>query len=129
MRALLVTLLFALIIPIALGPATTEVTRWLGGEPEHTCACGMKRGTCGCLECARLEAQRKADQRSVAYATARSTCEDDDGMVRAPQLPLVAPPPDAFAVVDAPSEKVLDAPVSPLQSEPNQEPITPPPRA
>lgn len=34
--------------------------QYFGGTKAHHCACGMKPGTCGCPECARIEAAKLA---------------------------------------------------------------------
>ena len=97
-------LAFVVMLPVALGPARTTIERALGGEPAHTCACGMKRGTCGCPACERLEQEAKKASKHVAI---RNACEDDDGFVRAPAVPLV---------------------ISSFDSQLAREPSTPPPR-
>jgi len=115
-------------MPIALGPATSTVTRLLGGEPEHKCMCGMKRGECGCPDCEKLEAQRRADHREHTYAMIRSGCEDDEGFVRAPPIPVAVPLRDAVLVMPAPSETVFIVSIAALESQLSREPSTPPPR-
>jgi hypothetical protein len=127
--AWLLAALFVVAFPIALGPATAEFTRWLGGEPEHVCMCGMKRGTCGCPACERLEAERRADARTSKLATVHRSCEGDDGVIAPPALPACAPLGERIAVLRAPSRAVFVAPVTRLQSELAREPSTPPPRA
>ena len=123
---LLAWLVFVVLLPAALGPARMTIERALGGEPSHTCACGMKRGTCGCPECERLEEAKKHVGKHVAI---RSTCEDDDGFVRAPATPIVTPP-NAPLVVARATSVVRELPnVSSLDSELATEPSTPPPRA
>jgi hypothetical protein len=86
----------------------------------------MKRGTCGCPECERLEAQKKHVGKSVAV---RSACEDDDGLVRAPAAPIVTPPNAPLIIATAPSTIGERPIVSVLDSQLVREPSTPPPRA
>jgi hypothetical protein len=119
-------LAFVFMLPVALGPARMTIERALGGEPSHACACGMKRGTCGCPECERLEAQKQKIGKSVAV---RSACEDDDGFVRAPAAPLVTPPNAPLAIIAAASIERERPFVSTLHSQLSLEPSTPPPRA
>jgi len=122
----LVWLVFVVMLPVALGPARMTFERALGGEPSHTCACGMKRGTCGCPECEKLEQQRANVSKHVAV---RNTCEDDDGFVRAPATPIVTPP-NAPLVIAAATSTHGELPiVSSLDSQLAREPSTPPPRA
>ncbi len=122
-------MVFIAAMPIALGPATSTVTRWLGGEPEHKCMCGMKRGECGCPDCEKLEAERRADHREHATAMIRSGCEDDDGFVRASPIPVAVPVSDgALVVASAPSEPMFVFSKGPLESQFLLEPSTPPPR-
>ena len=121
----LVWLAFAVMLPVALGPARTTIERALGAEPSHACACGMKRGTCGCPECERIERDAKKISKHVAV---RNTCEDGDGLVRAPALPIVTPPNAPLVITAAASmEKELPS-VSSLDSQLAREPSTPPPR-
>ena len=119
-------LAFVVMLPVALGPARMTIERALGGEASHTCACGMKRGTCGCPECERLEQVKKHVGKHVAV---RSTCEDDDGIVRAPAVPIVTPPNAPLVVARASSIVGERLVVSALDSQLAREPSTPPPRA
>ncbi len=128
-KAWLAAALFVVVLPIGLGPGTSNVTRWLGGEPEHACMCGMKRGTCGCPECERLEAERRADARVSKLVTVHRTCERDDGTVPAPELPVGAPSVAGIDVAPAPSHEDGYQRVRWLLSQLAGEPSTPPPRA
>ncbi len=129
MSRLLAFIVFVIALPIALGPATSTVTRFLGGELEHHCACGMKRGQCGCPECEHLEHARRDAKRASKYVAVRSTCEDDDGLVRAPNLPLAAPLVAGFVLASASSVAFDPEPIAPLRTRLSKEPSTPPPRA
>jgi hypothetical protein len=122
----LVWLAFVVMLPVALGPARTTIERALGGEPVHACACGMKRGTCGCPYCERTELEAKEVSKHVAV---RNTCEDDEGFVRAPATPLVTPPNAPLVVARATSIAWERPCVSSLDSQLAREPSTPPPRA
>jgi hypothetical protein len=119
-------LAFVVMLPVALGPARMTIERALGGEPSHACACGMKRGTCGCPECERLDREAKKVSKHVAV---RSTCEDDDGFVRAPAAPIVTMPNAPLVVARATSVMWERPSVSSLDSQLAREPSTPPPRA
>jgi hypothetical protein len=121
-----VWLAFVVMLPVALGPARMTIERALGGEPSHACACGMKRGTCGCPECERLEQEAKRPSKHVAV---RSTCEDDDGFVRAPAMPIVTPPNAPPLVIVASASTSAEPPiVTTLDSQLARQPSTPPPR-
>jgi hypothetical protein len=122
----LVWLAFAVMLPVALGPARTPIERALGGEPSHACACGMKRGTCGCPECERVEREKETVSKHIAV---RNACEDDDGFVRAPATPLVIVPNAALVVARATSVTRELPSASSLDSQLAREPSTPPPRA
>jgi hypothetical protein len=128
-RGLLAFIVFVIALPIALGPATSTVTRLLGGEVQHHCACGMKRGQCGCAECEHVEASRRDAKRVHKYVTVRSSCEDDDGVARAPNLPLVTPALAGFVLVSPPSVTFDAEPIRELRTQLSKEPSTPPPRA
>jgi len=120
-----VWLAFVVMLPVALGPARMTIERALGGEPSHACACGMKRGTCGCPECERLEQAAKKASKHVAV---RNTCEDDDGFARAPAAPIVTPPNAPLVIVTASFTQRERPSVSSLDSLLAREPSTPPPR-
>jgi hypothetical protein len=116
-------------LPIGLGPATSTVVRLLGGGPEHVCMCGMKRGTCGCPECQRLEAERRAGRRVRAYDVIHRTCDGDDGVAVTPALPPFVSAPDGVAVPEPAAAKTAPTPIAALRSQLAREPSTPPPRA
>jgi hypothetical protein len=128
-RHVRLALLFALLAPMLLGPGSAWVLRALGGAPEHQCACGMKPGTCGCPECARIEHERSEAKRPLPYAALRSTCEDSDAPLASAALPLVhgASP---IAVLVAPFARLTsDTRTSALHPRGRPEPPIPPPRA
>jgi hypothetical protein len=116
--------LVAIVVPAALGPATGVVLRRLGAEMTHVCKCGMKAGTCGCPECARLERdahrsasapawKRECDDDEPAFASALPDAVVPAGSSAAPAFFVVAPPRTDFGL--------------PLVH-PEDEPPTPPPR-
>jgi hypothetical protein len=91
-------LLWIVVMPLALGPATTPLTRWLGGEADHRCSCGMKAGTCGCPECERLERIRAYDrEHESTNPLVKTACDTNDDMLRSqtpcasiPTMPAIA---------------------------------------
>jgi hypothetical protein len=121
----LLWLAFVVMLPVALGPARTTIERALGGEQTHTCACGMKRGTCGCPECERTQQEAKKVSKRV---TVRNACENDDGLARAPAAPIVTPPNAPLVVARATSIAQERPSVSSIHSQLVREPSTPPPR-
>ena len=82
---LLATLL--VLVPIGLGPALVPVLRTVHAM-EHTCACGMTPGKCGCPACVRLEKERQGAQAVVPVL--KPTCDDDGAILPAAPLPLCA---------------------------------------
>src|ERR1700690_470492 len=116
-------------LPLALGPATTTITRWLGGELDHKCMCGMKRGTCGCPECEKLEQMRQHDrEHAPKVPIVKRSCDSDDEAVSSFGPPAVLP--SMIAVAQA--TNVDRAPISyppRLRSIEQTPPPTPPPRA
>jgi hypothetical protein len=122
----LVWLAFVVMLPVALGPARTTIERALGGEASHACACGMKRGTCGCPECERIEQEAK---RTAMHVAVRNACEGDDGLARPPAAPIVTPPNAPLVVARATSIARELPSASSLDSQLAREPSTPPPRA
>jgi hypothetical protein len=82
----------AVAAPLVLGPAFTRALQALSGGPEHTCACGMRQGKCGCPECARITAQKKAENAPTAHRTFKRTCDDDTPTIPIAPLPPAGPP-------------------------------------
>ena len=119
--------LLALIAPVWLGPAMMPLVHALGGEPTHTCACGMKRGTCGCPACAALERERTSKYVST-NPVVRNTCDDDE-VAPTPAAPCV--PAFASGLVVASSSVRAAAPLFAPQPICHNldEPPTPPPRS
>jgi len=128
-RALVVmVLVLPFAAPVLLGPATALILHAVGGEVEHQCACGMKRGTCGCSECAQIEHDRRESKAAVHYVALKSSCDDDDG---GPGLGTVpeATPPASFVVHSVVfSERALPLDPEDLDSSDPPKPETPPPR-
>jgi hypothetical protein len=115
--------------PMLLGPGLGGVLRAVGGEHEHTCACGMKPGTCGCPACARLEHERRAAKKVHAYPAVRTDCHDDDGVIVPHALPDFAAPIVAALPRAAGERRSVS---SRRVSDPDEwlaPPATPPPRA
>ncbi|HEY1696065.1 MAG TPA: hypothetical protein VGG39_28055 [Polyangiaceae bacterium] len=81
--AVSVVTLIAIATPCALGGATGPLVRALADAETHVCKCGMKPGTCGCPECARLERARRADHAPSPVPVLKRRCDDD-----APAMPL-----------------------------------------
>jgi hypothetical protein len=120
-------LALVLLAPLTLGPAIGPVTRALGGQPVHRCACGMVRGTCGCPECERLERQRESDKTPTTHSVLKSNCSDDDAPVVFTPLPIAAPQSVALAL---PKPAVALATLTPariVHSLDRNKPPTPPP--
>lgn len=120
--------LLALVAPMWLGPAMSPLVRALGGVPEHHCACGMKRGTCGCLACEAAARQEARDARSPIPVLS-THCMSDDSVPTAPALPIAAP--GVLALLAPPTARpVLRArALAPLEGRAADAPPTPPPRA
>src|SRR5436190_1424739 len=99
--------------------------RLAGGEPEHTCLCGMKAGECGCPDCIAIEKARTADRHVPML---RSSCMDDEAVITGPALPLAS----ATAlthVLDAPRGERISVLAPPsLCEQTTRAPPTPPPR-
>lgn len=121
-----ITFAIALLVaaPLLLGPCAPGAVRLLGGEPEHTCACGMsKPGECGCPECAVLEKQK---QEAKHVPIVRGACDDEGAL--APALGA-ATLPAAFVLAAARSERAPLATFTSITSQTSRAPPTPPPRA
>lgn len=100
----------------------------LGGDVSHKCACGMKPGTCGCPECARLEKQRQDDERPRPYPVFKPSCDPASVLAVAGAAPFVLAA-SPGAMLPAPRATVLrDAPGFALATQITLEPPTPPPR-
>jgi hypothetical protein len=102
--------------------------RLAGGEPEHTCLCGMKAGQCGCPECIALEKQRTSD-RASSVPMVRSSCMDDEAVVTGPALPFGSQI-ETGRVLDAPrGERIAVVAPPSKDTQTTRSPPTPPPRA
>jgi hypothetical protein len=111
-----------------LGPAMTPLVAALGGAPEHHCACGMKRGTCGCPECAALERARARENRDARLPTVRTTCDDTDVSPSAAAIPpCVAASPVGLVAASSVRVDVSITALRPIDAN-LIEPPTPPPR-
>jgi hypothetical protein len=126
-----VTLVVALVVgaPLVLGPASAWALDALGSGPVHACACGMKQGECGCPECARVLAQRKADDTPTGYRTFKRACDDDAPATPLTPLPPAAPALAALNLPPCPAARALPAPVAILRTRDRAPPPPPPPRA
>jgi len=121
------TVVLALLVVVALGPALGPLVRQVAASDEHACACGMKPGTCGCPECARLLAQDDAFH-LPSRVDALGSC-DDHGLGPLPTpLPLGVLPSGSFVALTPPAGLLLS--LSPLawSPAPRKSPPTPPPR-
>ncbi len=128
-RALLtVTLMLFFAAPLFLGPATAVLLHALGGEVEHACACGMKRGTCGCPECAQLEKERRESKKPVPYMTLKSSCDDDEDGRGVGALPPAVPSVPFVVHQVVYTERATPLLPRALVSIDPDEPATPPPR-
>ena len=125
-----VVTLVALAVPCALGAGAGPVLRMMGSLDEHVCKCGMKPGTCGCPECARLEARRRADRAPTPTPALRRDCnEGEPAMPGGAPMPSGVLPPAAIALLRAPAGRRVpftDARASTPRRD--LEPPTPPPR-
>jgi hypothetical protein len=118
-----------LLAPLLLGPAVGPITRALGGEPEHRCACGMVQGQCGCPECARIEHQRQRENAPRPYPVLKSRCGGGDAAVTFAALPLAVPP-HVAVLLPAPARDIATPqPPNAPRTHPAEAPPTPPPRA
>jgi hypothetical protein len=112
-----------------LGPALLPLVTALGGQAEHVCACGMKRGTCGCPACAALEQERQREARPSRFVAVRRTCDSDD-VTPTPSVPAFTP---VLALCEVPAAAGIRLPVATappfLPSRNIDEPPTPPPRS
>ena len=119
-------LLVVLLAPVWLGPAYAPVVRALGAATaQHHCACGMKRGQCGCPTCIAEDQERQHPSRHMIV---RNTCDSDDF------VPTFAVAPQAVArnasmIVPVAVTRARDTlPPAPLHDGDATEPPTPPPR-
>ena len=117
--------------PVAFGPAFGGFLRLVASQAEHHCACGMKPGTCGCDECARLEAELRADAKAKPHPVVKATCDgDDEAAVRVHALPLADPPARASMLAMArPQEDVGHVTLADVSPRDRLRPPTPPPRS
>jgi hypothetical protein len=108
-----------------LGPAMGPVVRALGATADHQCACGMKRGECGCPICV---AEAHESQHPSRHMVIRNRCESDDF------VPTFAVAPHAIGatavatipVTNTRTREVLSP--TPLHDQTANQPPTPPPR-
>jgi len=127
----LVKLFAALVVaaPLVFGPAFSWALTTLGAVNEHTCACGMRQGECGCPECARLTAQKKSDDAPKPYRTFKRTCDDDAPTAAAASLPIATPPLAALTLPPCPVARALPTPEAVVRTRDRAAPPSPPPRA
>jgi len=119
-------LLIFLMAPMWLGPAMGPIAALLGGTLEHQCACGMRRGDCGCPTCMEAERERVRASRQMVV---RTTC-DTDGLA---PIVAVAPQVVAFGAARVIPPHVIEAPMPltprALTGRTSDPPEIPPPRA
>lgn len=119
-------LLVFLLAPVWLGPAMGPLVRALGGAvTEHACACGMKRGQCGCPLCV---AEEKARLYESKHITVRTNC-NDDGVAPVVAIAPLATGASVTSVIPAAEARTparLEAPSPHLRT--SEPPETPPPR-
>jgi hypothetical protein len=126
-RTVGLALALVLLAPILLGPAIGPVTRALGGEAQHLCACGMIAGTCGCPECEKIEHQRHRQNLPRAYPVIKGQCGGEDTPVAFAPLPNVAPASVSLLVPKPAVRVVMPLPIPRWASLDPVEPPTPPP--
>ncbi len=120
--------LVVLVVPAALGPTWGPLLRQLGAQATHVCKCGMKPGTCGCPDCARLEQQEHDDRAPLSVPALRRTCDDDTPALGSSALPDAVVP-LAATMPPVPltgSAARLEPSLHPASGE--DRPPTPPPR-
>jgi hypothetical protein len=121
--------LLTVAVPSALGPAMGPVLRLLG-ESAHLCQCGMKPGTCGCPECARLERQRLANVERLVAPILEQACDPVPAMRFAGLPSGVLTAADAALVLVVPrGERLPVFADSPMVIRAEAKPPTPPPRS
>jgi hypothetical protein len=84
--------LVVIALPAALGPTWGPILRALGEQTTHVCKCGMKAGTCGCPECARLEHEREDAKRACPVPAVRRACDDEGPAFAFGDMPLAVVP-------------------------------------
>ena len=124
---LMIATTLTLAAPIWLGPAAPYLLLVLGSSSDHRCACGMKKGKCGCLECAAEEQEHAAKTRS-AVPVLKSSCAGDEIGVAA-SLPAVVLA--SFVRLPAPSSSRTPIVVEGVRdpSRTRAPPLPPPPRS
>ncbi len=127
-RFSIIVFLIVVALPMALGPASGTVMRWLAGEPDHHCMCGMKPGTCGCPECEHLEQMRTHDREHPPKGpVVKAACDSEVGALPSFASPAVLPA--ALEIGKIATLECAPASFSPsLHSLDNAPPPTPPPR-
>lgn len=120
-----VAVLIVLLGPMWLGPAMGPLARALGASIEHQCACGMKRGSCGCPTCMAEEQERVYASRHMVVQNGCSTDDVVPTVSVAPQAAAASP----VAVIAAASTRApspLEIPT--VHTRTVDAPPTPPPR-
>jgi hypothetical protein len=128
-RTLAFVCALVLLAPMILGPALGPVTKALGGEPRHLCACGMVAGTCGCPECEKAEHQRQSDNALHSYPVLKGKCAGDETPVTFAPLPAATPALLAFVSPRTPAEPAVPVTQAAWVSLERLRPPTPPPEA
>jgi len=127
LRLALAALVLALLVPLTLGPALRPLARQLGATTPHSCACGMRPGTCGCPECERLLHGDGTAPVPTEHASLGQCDEHGQAPLAAGLPPAIVPP--GVALARSRPGPLLTA-VPPPSSRPRvaDAPPTPPPR-
>jgi|HubBroStandDraft_1064217.scaffolds.fasta_scaffold184556_2 hypothetical protein len=123
-----VALALAVLAPMVFGPAFMPLTRALGGDETHVCACGMAPGKCGCPECERVEHERLRESAPRPYPVLRGPCSRDTATSGYASLPPSIAPSTGVLLPRAPVEWVTTEALENVPSRLSAEPATPPPR-
>ncbi len=124
---LAIAVLVAIAVPVGLGPAGGRILRVLGAQA-HLCKCGMKPGTCGCPECARLEQARLDDRTPCPIPAMRRHCDDKAPVVGLLGAALALPIPFSNLPLAGFEKQPCRRAVDVARLEPAIGPPTPPPR-
>jgi hypothetical protein len=126
--ALAAATLVVIALPAALGPTWGPILRALGEQRTHVCKCGMKAGTCGCPECARLEHERLDAKRPCPVPALRRACDDEAPAFAFGDMPLAVVPASSRVPVVPSLGEALPPDAMPVFRGVEAEPPTPPPR-
>ncbi len=115
--------------PLLCGNAFGAWLRVVAPAVAHTCACGMKAGTCGCPDCERMERAHLEERAPKPYRVLRSQCDDDGEMVPTGTVPPSTIASPAFVVAPSESRLIASRPLTSPESRERREPAKPPPRS